>query len=405
LSKKQLKVLHIAPTPFFSDRGCHMRIKGIVSALDHLNIRSIVCTYHHGRDIDGIETVRTPTLSGYRKHEAGPSAFKYIADLLLLWQTCRVIRRERPDIIYGHLHEGALIGWVARACCLRRTVPLVCDIQGSLVGELESHGYFRHLPFSRPLFLLIEKIVIRLPQALTCSSPVSFDFLVNQFGLDPAKVVLVNDSADLCPIDPVASDDLRRSLSLPLDRPLVIYAGALQRAKGLDVLCETMLSSKKRNLWCHFLLLGYPEEEIRAYVQEHGLQDICTVVGRVPFERLGHYLGLASLALEPKYHASGEGSGKLFNYMGAGLPVVCFDTENNRRILGPDGYFARTGCADDFLMQIEAALAAPEEATRRGKAGQCWLLKNFSVAVTAEKIIGVFSTVPPGSRPLETQSL
>ena len=382
-----------------------MRIKGIVSALNHVNIRSIVCTYHHGRDIAGIETVRTPTLPGYRKHEAGPSAFKYIADLLLLWQTCRVIRRERPDIIYGHLHEGALIGWLARTCCFRRTLPLVCDIQGSLVGELESHGYFRNLPFLRPLFLLIEKIIIRLPHSLTCSSPLSFDFLVNRFGLPLSKVVLINDSADLCSVDPVASNELRRSLSLPQDRPVVIYTGALQRAKGSEVLCETLLAAKTRELQCHFLILGYPEEEMRAYVREHALQDICTVVGQVPFERLGHYLGLASLALEPKYHASGEGSGKLLNYMGAGLPVVCFDTENNRRILGPEGYFARPGCVDDFLSKIEMALGTPQEAARRGNEGNKWLQQNFSATSTAEKIVKVFSAVPPRSHPLEAQTL
>ncbi len=389
-------VLHIAPTPFFSDRGCHMRIKGIVSSLNQKGAQNILCTYHHGRDVAGIETVRIPTLPGYNKQEAGPSAFKYIADLFLLWKVCRVIRRERPDILYGHLHEGALIGWLARICSLRRTLPLVCDIQGSLVGELDSHGYFQSFPFLRRLFLMMEKRIIRLPQSLTCSSPSSFDLLVNRFGTDPSKVVLINDIPDICQTDPIATVELRRSLSLPQDRPLVLYTGALQQAKGADVLRKILLAAKTKGVKCHFLILGYPEEEMRSFVQEQALQNLCTVVGRVPFEQLGHYLGLASLALEPKFHASGEGSGKLLNYMGAGLPVVCFDTENNRRILGPNGYFANAGCADDFLLQIELALRTPQEAVRRGLEGGKLLKQHFSDTSTADKIVGVFSAVVQG---------
>ena len=111
---KSLTVLHIAPTPFFSDRGCHMRIQGIVRALNKRGITSVVCTYNLGRDVEGVETVRTASIPGYTKLEAGPSAFKYLADILLFFKVCGLISSRKPDIIHAHLHEGALIGWAAR---------------------------------------------------------------------------------------------------------------------------------------------------------------------------------------------------------------------------------------------------------------------------------------------------
>ena len=104
------RIQMIAPTPFFADRGCHVRILGEVRALQAAGHRVTVCTYHHGREVEGIHTVRIPPVPGYRKLSAGPSHAKYLADPLLLLRCLREARRERPDVIHGHLHEGALIG-------------------------------------------------------------------------------------------------------------------------------------------------------------------------------------------------------------------------------------------------------------------------------------------------------
>ncbi|MFW2404279.1 MAG: glycosyltransferase family 1 protein, partial [Gammaproteobacteria bacterium] len=77
------RVLHIAPTPFFADRGCHIRIRGIVGGLAERGYENLVCTYSIGRDVEGVQTRRCATIPGYTKTEAGPSAFKYVADVFL----------------------------------------------------------------------------------------------------------------------------------------------------------------------------------------------------------------------------------------------------------------------------------------------------------------------------------
>jgi hypothetical protein len=54
-----MKILAIAPTPFFADRGCHMRILGEIEALKRRGHEFLLLTYHLGRDIDGVATKRT----------------------------------------------------------------------------------------------------------------------------------------------------------------------------------------------------------------------------------------------------------------------------------------------------------------------------------------------------------
>ena len=47
-----LRIVMIAPTPFFADRGCHIRILGEAKALIDLGHELILCTYFLGRDIE-----------------------------------------------------------------------------------------------------------------------------------------------------------------------------------------------------------------------------------------------------------------------------------------------------------------------------------------------------------------
>ena len=56
--------LHIAPTPFFADRGCHIRIRNEIEALRDSGVRVILCTYQLGDDQEGIDIRRTARIPG-----------------------------------------------------------------------------------------------------------------------------------------------------------------------------------------------------------------------------------------------------------------------------------------------------------------------------------------------------
>ena len=121
----------IAPTPYFADRGCHVRIYEEARALRARGHEVRIVTYHLGRDLGGIPTERIPAVPWYRKLSAGPSWHKPYLDILLLLKTWQVARRFRPQILHAHLHEGAFIAALLKPV-LR--LPLVFDCQGSLTG-------------------------------------------------------------------------------------------------------------------------------------------------------------------------------------------------------------------------------------------------------------------------------
>src|SRR3989344_6451897 len=81
--KDKKRILMIAPTPFFSDRGCHIRILHSYLRLKREGNDIILLTYPIGRNINGINTSRILKISGYKKLGVGFSYYKPFLDLLL----------------------------------------------------------------------------------------------------------------------------------------------------------------------------------------------------------------------------------------------------------------------------------------------------------------------------------
>ena len=50
-----MKILVIAPTPFFADRGCHVRIYEEAKALLKLGYQVKIVTYHLGKNPTGLD--------------------------------------------------------------------------------------------------------------------------------------------------------------------------------------------------------------------------------------------------------------------------------------------------------------------------------------------------------------
>jgi glycosyltransferase involved in cell wall biosynthesis len=361
-----LKILMIAPTPFFADRGCHMRILGEIRALQNLGYDIILCTYPIGRDIPGIKIERTIKIPWYHKLEADSSWHKFYIDALLFFKSLRVFWREKPDIIHGHLHEGAILGHFVRKFSFRK-VPLVFDAQGSLTKELLTYSFFKEGSWLKKIFWSIERWISKMPEYTVGSNISVSEFMVQQMNLPQARVDTVIDGVHGDFFDPKTVDrDLGKKLGLDPRKPVVLYTGALLKSKGIDYLWQAIPHVLKENPDCLFVIVGYPVEESKALVESLGVGDKVLFVGQVDYFQLPSYLYLADLAVDPKLDEAGEASGKIINYMGAALPIVCFEGPNNRKFLGENGIFARSGDPLDLADKIVASLSDREQARAIG---------------------------------------
>lgn len=350
-----MRILMLAPTPYFADRGCHVRIYEEARALIDLGCQVQIVTYHIGRDMPGIPTARIPRIPWYRRLTAGPSWQKPLLDLLLFFKALSVARSCHPQIIHAHLHEGAFIGILLK---MLLRIPLIMDFQGSLTVECRDHGFFRQGSSLDRIFGAIERYINNRVDAFITSSSAGAELLVQQWQVPSQKVTAVIDGVDTNHFHPYSRSESRQMFNLPDGVPLVVYLGVLNSYQGVDLFLSSMQILKKKGCNVHFILMGYPEEQYRQKADEMGMAHCVTFTGKVDYAEAARFLSAGDIAVSPKLSLT-EANGKLFNYMACGLPTVVFDTPVNREILGEAGVYAAYGDAEDFATQIETLLTDP----------------------------------------------
>lgn len=339
MTEGAVRVLMIAPTPYFADRGCHVRIYEEALALTKLGHEVCIVTYHLGRDMPGVRVVRTPHIPWYNKLEAGPSWHKPYLDILLLWKSLDEVRSFRPHLIHAHLHEGALIGSVLK---LLFRIPLLFDYQGSLIGESINHGFLSDKSYLLKIFKGLESFIDHRADLIITSSDKGRQELIHDWGIASGKVTNLIDGVDTEIFRPHSRSEARRELGIPDDVKLVVYLGLFNRYQGVDLLLDVISLVKAEAPDVRFLLMGFPEKEYQRKATEMGIDDVITFTGRVPYDRAPFFLSAGDLAVSPKL-ALTEANGKLFNYMACGLPTVVFENQINREILGGDGIYVEHG--------------------------------------------------------------
>jgi glycosyltransferase involved in cell wall biosynthesis len=385
----------IAPTSFFSDYGGHIRILEETRALQARGVEVAIVTYYKGNDVPGLDIRRTRRLPWRTDYEVGSSRHKLAFDAYLAVTAAVEARRFRPDLIHGHMHEGALIGGaLARAM----GVPLVFDFQGSLTAEMVDHHFLNPKGALYPWAYRLETAITqRLPDAILTSSGLAAALLRDEFGVPPARIHTLPDCADADAFDPArfpftpAEHPLRVQYGIPREAIVVGYLGLLTDYQGIPHLIEAAARLKEQGKPIYFLVMGYPNvESYQMAAHAWGVDDRVTFTGRVPFANAPYYLAAADIAIAPKMSSS-EGSGKLLNYMAMAQPIVAYDTPVHREYLDDLGVYAPPG---DVAALAEAVAGLAEDGARRrdlGAALRRRAQEAFSWPVAAEHILNVYN--------------
>jgi len=364
--------LMVAPTSFFADYGCHVRILAEVTNLQHLGHRVVICTYHNGDNVQGLDIRRGWGPPWIRRPVVGSSRHKLYLDLMLLWRTMQVAVAERPDVIHAHLHEGALIGTIVGRL-LR--IPVLFDFQGSLTAEMVDHRFLRRDSLGYRLLRRMEGQIIRWPQAVATSSYNAARVLREDFHFPAERLFTVPDgvnTANFRPLDdivgwPERRARLRAELGIPADARVVVYLGLLAPYQGTDILLQAAQEVLRELPQAYFLIMGFPGVESYAEMARAlGVLDHTLFPGRISYFEAPRGLALGDVAVAPKMSAT-EGSGKICDYMAMALPVVAFDTPVSREILADLGLYAAYGDAASLARCLVQALRDVEGGRALGR--------------------------------------
>lgn len=393
----RFRVLMIAPTSFFADYGCHVRILEETRILQRLGHTVTVVTYRNGNPVPGLDIRRTLPIPWRTTYEVGSSRHKIVFDALLVLKTMTLLARQRFDVIHAHLHEGALIGLV-----LGRLfgVPVVFDFQGSLTEEMIDHHFLRRDSLVYGPLRWLERWIDHAAPVILTSTTHAERLLIDEFGCAPERVIPLPDCVDTDQFRPASTFKplelaaLRQRLGLPEGGKVIVYLGLLAEYQGTGILLEAMRRILDVRSNVYLLLMGFPGvETYQRQAERLGIADHVIFTGRIAYHQAPLHLALGHVGVAPKMSLT-EGNGKLLNYMGIGLPTVAFDTPVAREYLGPHGLYAIRGDTASLAEKLLTALDEPSGGALLRRRAQ----QHFAWDRAGEQIVEVYTQLTSRKR-------
>ena len=360
-----VKILMIAPEPFFEPRGTPFSEYHRIRALLELGHTVDLVTYPFGRDVrlPGLRVFRCLRPPFIREVRIGPSFAKIPLDAAITLTTMRRALSERYDVVHSH-EEGSFIGVVV-AWLLG--VPHLYDMHSSLPQQLGNFSFSRSRMLTS-LFTLMERFVIRRSKVVIVICQ-QLEETVRGIDADVPTVLIENapGSGDT----PVAGSgaDVRQSLGLAPETPVVLYTGTFEAYQGLDLLFETARLVHATRPDVRFVLAGGRPEQVqqaRAVVRDAGLSGMVIFAGQRPAEEIPAYLDAADVLVSPRSTGTNTPL-KIYQYLRSGRPIVATRLLTHTQVLTDEVSVLTPATPAGFAEGILRTLADPAEGRRIGE--------------------------------------
>jgi glycosyltransferase involved in cell wall biosynthesis len=359
-----MRILMIAPEPFFEPRGTPFSEYHRIRALLELGHTVDLVTYPFGRDVSlpGLRVIRSakpPFMTGIG---IGPSWRKLPLDLLLFFTTLRQARREKYDAVHSH-EEGA---WWGVLIASMLGLPHLYDMHSSLPQQLTNFAYSRS-PLVKAVFGGLERFVIRRSRVVIVICPQLEDVVR---GIDAAVPSVLIENAPGSGDAPTQGSgaEVRRSLGLGPGVPVVLYTGTFEAYQGLDLLFASMAHVLKQRPDTRLVLAGGRPEQVdasRRQADAAGIGAATIFAGQRPAEEIPAYLDAADVLVSPRSLGTNTPL-KIYQYLRSGRPIVATRLLTHTQVLSDDVSYLTEATPAAFGDGIVAALADPERARAVG---------------------------------------
>jgi glycosyltransferase involved in cell wall biosynthesis len=303
-----------------------------------------------------------------------------------VWRVYREARKQEAEIYHFHDPELIPVGLLLRAS----GKDVIYDIHEDVPKDILSKPY---LPiWTRSMIAWaagkVENSVAKYFSALVTVTPAIADRFLP---LNRRTIVIFN--------YPYQTEILMAQQPQPwnLRRQSVAYVGSIttQRAiremvSAMSLLPETLSATLELAGWedpedlCRDKLHGHPGW---ARVRHYGLLDQPSTF------RLLHEVRAGLVLFHPEPNHLESIPQKIFEYMGAGLPVIASDFPLWRRILGDAkcGIFVDPLDPREIAGAIEYVLNRPAEAEEMGRRGQAAMRQRYNWDTEAEKLVNLYA--------------
>jgi glycosyltransferase involved in cell wall biosynthesis len=375
-----VKILLLAPQPFFLDRGTPIAVRAVAQSLAAAGHAVDLLTFHGGRDeaMPGVRHIRAARPPMVRDVPVGLSWQKLLCSLALFATAIRLLRQERHDCI--HAVEDSV--FLALALRLMRRTRLVYDMDSIMSDQI-----IEKWPALRPLgraMRALERVAMRgsdlilsvcpaLAQRAAEDAPATPCVVLHDFPLWDANATAprIRDAGD--------------------GRIVALYVGNLQHYQGVDLLLQAAAMLPRHSAIDIVVVGGLTEDARRSG------DGRVRFLGPMPLAQLPGLLVQADVLVSPRLHGVNTPM-KVYSYMMAGRPILATAILSHTQVLDE-------GCALLVQPTSEAVatglLALERDAGLRqllGAAARERVETRYSHARFEEILHGAYAGLEPGAQ-------
>jgi len=321
-----MKILLLAPQPFFQERGTPIAVNLLLRALSAAGHALDVVTLREGENVSypGVTLHRVGPRAWFRGVRPGFSARKMLADWFVFTKAMKLARTGRYDVVHA-VEEAIFAAWLPWL----RKLPFVYDMDSCLSRQIgESHPHLRWL---RPVLERCEKAAVRRAAAVlaVCEALAA---TARHHGA--GQVTVLRDISLLENCGQPADVNLRGAT--PPGAFLFLYIGNLEPYQGIDLLLASFaLVNKTAPGSVALAIVGGTPATIAAYRRKAaalGITANTTFLGPKPVAMLKGLLDQADAVVSPRVQGNNTPM-KIYSYLDAGKPIVATAISSHTEVL------------------------------------------------------------------------
>lgn len=321
-----MKILLIAPQPFYQDRGTPIAVRLLAQTLGEQGHAVHLLVFHEGEEIaiPNVTIHRNIGLPGISHIKPGLSLKKLICDFFLFIKCIQLIRTYKFDLIHA-VEESVFMAMVVKKIF---KIPYIYDMDSCM--SLQLVDKFPSLQLIRRLMEWLEKKAVINSSGVVAVCQALAD-VAGRFA--PDKYIAKIEDITLLATDSKGKDPLREGLGIT--GLMVMYVGNLETYQGIDLLLESFREALSQKHDLNLVIIGGNQEDILFYklrAEQLGIHKNVFFCGPRPVQLLGYYLSQADILVSPRMQGNNTPM-KIYSYLDSEKPVLATRLPTHTQVL------------------------------------------------------------------------
>lgn len=381
-----MKVLLLAPQPFYQERGTPIAVRLAAEALAERYRQSghiDLLVYHEGVTVNlpGVQIHRIKGCGFIKGVGPGISIKKLICDFFFFIAALRLVIKNRCDQ-YNVIHAVEESVFVALFIKFFFSIPYVYDMDSSIA--LQATEKWRILAPLYPVLSWFEKLGVKHSTAVVpvCDSLAA---IADNHGSKDTHILR---DVSLMAHGETTEVNLRSEINARNEDVLITYIGNLESYQGVELLIQSFIAISNKVTNAKLIVIGGSAKHLESLTHQFELNKFSSqikLLGPRPVQNLGAYLTQSDILSSPRIKGNNTPM-KVYSYLHAGKPVIATNLPTHTQVLNSDVAMLVEPTVESMSAGLLKLISDQLLRTRLGQSAYQYAEQNFTLEVFKQRL-------------------